>query len=115
MAEVHGNRTHLPPCSDGTPDLKSGRATSALSTSVGRHLPANRKKVNRFNNPNITYFAWLCKRLKFLRQIFDDPPKRISQFFCFFTLTPPSPIKGAGDILGGFFLASFALGVNGLA
>ena len=34
LAEVHGNRTHLPPCSDGTPDLKSGRATSALSTST---------------------------------------------------------------------------------
>ncbi len=23
LAEVHGNRTHLPPYSDGTPDLKS--------------------------------------------------------------------------------------------
>jgi hypothetical protein len=34
MAEVHGNRTHLPPCSDGTLDLKSRRATSALSTSA---------------------------------------------------------------------------------
>ena len=34
MAEVHGNRTHLPGCSPGTPDLKSGRATSALSTSA---------------------------------------------------------------------------------
>ncbi len=34
MAEVHGNRTHLPNCSSGTPDLKSGRATSALSTST---------------------------------------------------------------------------------
>ena len=34
MAEVHGNRTHLPPSSDGTPDLKSGSPTSELSTSV---------------------------------------------------------------------------------
>ncbi len=34
MAEVHGNRTHPPGCSPGTPDLKSGRATSALSTST---------------------------------------------------------------------------------
>ncbi len=33
MAEVHGNRTHLPGYSPGTPDLKSGRATSALTTS----------------------------------------------------------------------------------
>ena len=24
LAEVHGNRTHLPPSADGTPDLKSG-------------------------------------------------------------------------------------------
>ena len=34
MAEVHGNRTHPPGYSPGTPDLKSGRATSALSTST---------------------------------------------------------------------------------
>ena len=38
MAEVHGNRTHLPSYSPGTPDLKSGRATSALSTSKNVHL-----------------------------------------------------------------------------
>ena len=34
LAEVHGNRTHLPGYSPDTPDLKSGRATRALSTSV---------------------------------------------------------------------------------
>ncbi len=39
LAEVHGNRTHLPPCSDGTLDLKSRRATSALSTSVVASIP----------------------------------------------------------------------------
>ncbi len=33
MAEVHGNRTHLPSYSPDTPDLKSEKATSALSTS----------------------------------------------------------------------------------
>ena len=38
MAEVHGNRTHLPPSSDGTPDLKSGSPTSELSTSVKRNI-----------------------------------------------------------------------------
>ena len=43
MAEVHGNRTHLPPCSDGTPDLKSGRATSALSTSANRQYNQTQK------------------------------------------------------------------------
>src|SRR4030042_7070845 len=38
MAEVHGNRTHLPPSSCGTPDLKSGSPTSELSTSVNRNI-----------------------------------------------------------------------------
>jgi len=33
MAEVHGNRTHQPNHKPGSPDLKSGRATSALSAS----------------------------------------------------------------------------------
>jgi hypothetical protein len=39
LAEVHGNRTHPPPCSDGALDLKSRRATSALSTSAGASIP----------------------------------------------------------------------------
>jgi hypothetical protein len=39
LAEVHGNRTHLSPCSDGTLDLKSRRATSALSTSAIASIP----------------------------------------------------------------------------
>ena len=34
LAEVHGNRTHLPPSSDGTPDLKSGGPTSEPGTST---------------------------------------------------------------------------------
>ena len=34
MAEVHGNRTHLPPSADGTPDLKSGGPTSEPRTSA---------------------------------------------------------------------------------
>jgi hypothetical protein len=34
LAEVHGNRTHLPPSSDGTPDLKSGGPTSEPRTSA---------------------------------------------------------------------------------
>jgi len=33
LAEVHGNRTHLPPSADGTPDLKSGGPTSEPRTS----------------------------------------------------------------------------------
>ena len=33
LAEVHGNRTHLPPYSEGTPDLKSGGPTSEPGTS----------------------------------------------------------------------------------
>jgi hypothetical protein len=41
VAEVHGNRTHLPGCSPGTPDLKSGRATSALSTSNSNSITKN--------------------------------------------------------------------------
>jgi|GEM_PF-5680210 len=49
MAEVHGNRTHLPGYSPGTPDLKSGRATSALSTSTcQQHLPVVLRKNNFF-------------------------------------------------------------------
>jgi hypothetical protein len=35
LAEVHGNRTHLPPYSEGTPDLKSGGPTSEPGTSSG--------------------------------------------------------------------------------
>ena len=35
LAEVHGNRTHPPPSSDGTPDLKSGGPTSEPGTSAG--------------------------------------------------------------------------------
>ncbi len=34
LAEVHGNRTHLPPSSDSTPDLKSGGPTSEPRTSA---------------------------------------------------------------------------------
>lgn len=34
LAEVHGNRTHLPPSADGTPDLKSGGPTSEPRTSA---------------------------------------------------------------------------------
>ena len=34
LAEVHGNRTHLPPSSDGTPDLKSGDDLFAASSSL---------------------------------------------------------------------------------
>ena len=34
LAEVHGNRTHLPPYSEGTPDLKSGGPTSEPCTSA---------------------------------------------------------------------------------
>jgi hypothetical protein len=34
LAEVHGNRTHLPPYSEGTPDLKSGGPTSEPGTSA---------------------------------------------------------------------------------
>jgi len=37
--------------------------------------------------PNITYFASLCKRLKFFRGEFDDAPKRNSQF----PASSPSP------------------------
>ena len=37
LAEVHGNRTHLPPSADGTPDLKSGGPTSEPRTSVTTH------------------------------------------------------------------------------
>lgn len=49
MAEVHGNRTHLPGYSPGTPDLKSGRATSALSTSPClQNLPVVVRKNNFF-------------------------------------------------------------------
>lgn len=35
LAEAHGNRTHLTEYQSVTPDLKSGRATSALSASEG--------------------------------------------------------------------------------
>ncbi len=39
LAEVHGNRTHLPPYSEGTPDLKSGGPTSEPRTSSGKPPP----------------------------------------------------------------------------
>ncbi len=34
-----------------TPDLKSGRATSALSTSARKELSANRKKITDLTTP----------------------------------------------------------------
>ena len=34
LAEVHGNRTHLPPYSEGTPDLKSGDIDFPRSSSL---------------------------------------------------------------------------------
>ena len=40
LAEVHGNRTHLPPYSEGTPDLKSGGPTSEPRTSSGNRRRA---------------------------------------------------------------------------
>ncbi len=41
LAEVHGNRTHLPPYSEGTPDLKSGGPTSEPRTSSGNRRRAS--------------------------------------------------------------------------
>jgi hypothetical protein len=66
MAEVHGNRTHLPSYSPGTPDLKSGRATSALSTSDCPHYLL---AVNWKNN-----FFLLSKRQE--SQAYDLKPQR---------------------------------------
>jgi hypothetical protein len=47
LAEVHGNRTHLPPSSDGTPDLKSGGPTSEPGTSASLNVAYARTPVNR--------------------------------------------------------------------
>ena len=46
LAEVHGNRTHLPPSSEGTPDLKSGGPTSEPGTSAHINVDYGALPVN---------------------------------------------------------------------
>jgi hypothetical protein len=55
LAEVHGNRTHLPPSSDGTPDLKSGGPTSEPRTSASIMPPGC--SVSRARRPAFRVFS----------------------------------------------------------